>query len=109
MSMNHVVYDWRRYWVPSDGAFSFDSDGFLLPPANDSDRLFWPKTDVVGFDALITKPCLVLLGEPGIGKTFALREAEKQARAAHDRARAGFLFRNLGVYASDTHLVEDVF
>src|SRR6266567_2511631 len=107
MSMNHVVYDWRRYWVPSDGAFSFDSDGFLLPPANDSDRLFWPKTDVVGFDALIAKPCLVLLGEPGIGKTFAQREGARRAREA--RPEAKILERNLGIYASDTHLVEDVF
>src|SRR2546425_13370168 len=57
--------------------------------------------------ALIAKPCLVLLGEPGIGKTFALREAARQATPA--RSEAKILERNLGNYASDTHLVEDVF
>src|SRR5207249_6710761 len=97
MFMNGVVYDWKRYWVPRDGAFSYDSDGFLLPPANDSDRLFWPKTEVVGFDALIAKPCLVFLGEPGIGKTFAQREGARRAREA--RPEAKILERNLGIYA----------
>src|SRR3989442_3474226 len=100
MSRNGLVYDWKRYWVPRDGVFSYDSDGFLLPPANDSDRLFWPKTDVVGFDALIAKPCLVLLGEPGIGKTFALREAARQATPAPSEGQIPE--RNLGDYGSET-------
>jgi hypothetical protein len=72
-----MVYDWKRYWVPRDGGFSFDSDGFLLPPPKDSDDFVWWKTDVTAFEDILTKPCLVLLGEPGIGKSFAIRDDKR--------------------------------
>ncbi len=103
--MADVVYNWERYWVPRDGAISFDLEGFPIAPETDAARRW--KTDSVGFEKLNTQPCLVFLGEPGIGKTYALRDAEKKARAA--RTGASFLVRNLGTYSTDTHLVHDVF
>lgn len=105
--MADVVYNWERYWVPRDGAISYDLEGFPIAPGTEAAR--WWKTDSVGFDKLNTQPCVVFLGEPGIGKTYALRDAEKNARAARTTSGASFLVRNLGTYSSDTHLIHDVF
>src|SRR6185503_10822236 len=107
--MPHTIYNWKRYWVPRDGGFSFDSDGFLLPPAKDTDGFVWWKTDVTGFEELLAKPCLVLLGEPGIGKSFAIQDAESRARAKSQGSHASCLRRDLGGYNSDALLVDDRF
>jgi hypothetical protein len=99
-------YNWKRYWVPRDGSFAFDGDGFLATPATDGGWL-WAKTDIVGFEELTPCPCLVLLGEPGIGKTVALDNACKHAGEA--RPSATILHRNLGIYGDEKRLIEDVF
>jgi hypothetical protein len=104
-----ITYDWKRYWVPREGGFSFDSQGFLLPPARDAEWAKYWKTDVVGIEELLTKPCLVLLGEPGIGKSFAIRDVEEQTRKARLGAKAMILARDLSSYSTDSLLVEDVF
>lgn len=107
--MKNAVYDWSRCWVPRDGQFAFDSQGFLLPPGSGGDWLESRKSDVVGSEILLAFPCLVLLGEPGIGKTFALAQAEAETRKARVPAGARILSRNLNSYSSDALLVEDVF
>src|ERR1039458_5430425 len=99
-------YDWKRYWVPRDGSFAFDFEGFLAPPSNDG-GWSWQKTDVVGFHELAAKPCLVLLGEPGIGKSIALGSARKHVLATRPSARV--LFRNLGEYGDEGRLIEEIF
>ena len=107
--MTETTYNWKRYWVPRDGSFSFDTQGFLLPPATDAKWARYWKTDVVSFDKLLSKPCLVLLGEPGIGKSFAIRDAQRLEQSATPGTNATFLFRDLGSYNSDSLLVEEVF
>jgi hypothetical protein len=99
-------YDWKRYWVPRDGSFAFDPDGFLASPATDGGWLCG-KTDVVGFEDLATSPCLVLLGEPGIGKTVALDDARNLAEKS--RPSASVLRCNLGAYGDEKRLIDSVF
>jgi len=99
-------YNWKRYWVSRDGSFAFDADGFLATPASDGGWLC-AKTDIVGFEELAATPCLVLLGEPGIGKTIALDNARKHAGEA--RPSATILHRNLGTYGDEKRLIDDVF
>src|ERR1035441_2841289 len=100
------LYDWKRYWVPRDGSFAFDFEGFLAAPSSDG-GWSWHKTDVVGFDELAAKPCLVLLGEPGIGKSIALGNARKHVIGTRPSARV--LFRNLGEYGDEGRLIEEIF
>lgn len=105
-----MTYKWKRLWVPRGGTPSFDSNGFLLPPVDATGLTSWySKTDAVTFDKINNKPCLVLLGEPGIGKSFALRDAELAARTAGHESGVKFLYRNLGNYGSDYLLVSDIF
>lgn len=67
-------YPWKRFWCPREGSFSLDNQGFLLDPAQVPSYF----SGVVPFKDIATSPCLVLLGEPGIGKSRAMQD-EKEA------------------------------
>jgi hypothetical protein len=94
------IYDWNRYWVPRDGAFSFDEEGFLFAPSKDPTSWQLQRTDAIEFREIADKPCLVLLGEPGIGKTFALQR---------QRSVFNSFLLNLGAYGSEDRLINDLF
>ena len=98
--MARQIYKWERYWVPRDGAFAFDDEGFLLARYKDPKWRKLQRTDIVEFREIEVKPCLVLLGEPGIGKTFALDG---------QRSAGNVLFLNLGTYANEQRLIDDLF
>jgi hypothetical protein len=98
--MPRQIYKWERYWVPRDGAFAFDDEGFLLAPYKDPQWRKLQRTDIVEFREIEAKPCLVLLGEPGIGKTFALDG---------QRSVGNVLSLNLGTYANEQRLIDDLF
>lgn len=80
-------YPWKRFWCPRDGAFSLADDGFLYDPDSEYGELANPA--VRSFDKISARPCLVLLGGPGSGKTFALREE------AEARTKAGALVHRI--------------
>ncbi len=66
--MNKSHYNWKRYWCLRDGSFHIDANGFLL-------RGEYFNKDTIEFESIAETPCLVLLGEPGIGKSRALQNA----------------------------------
>lgn len=98
--MARQIYQWDRYWVPREGAFAFDDEGFLLVPYKDPHWRKLQRTDIAEFSEIDSTPCLVLLGEPGIGKTFALDG---------QRSVNNSLFINLGTYANEQRLIDDLF
>jgi len=64
------LFPWKRFWYPRSGQVSLADDGFLIDPDSESAHYF--QSDAIAFEALDTKPCLVFLGEQGIGKSNAL-------------------------------------
>ena len=105
--MTNKRYPWTRYWVPREGALVFDSHGFLLaPPEDTAERRFY-RNDCISFTELAEKPCVILLGEPGIGKTTALEDALAQAQSP--QLAVPVLSRHLGGYSSDQSVTENVF
>jgi predicted NACHT family NTPase len=65
--MSQLIYNWKRFWCPREGGFHIDGNGFLV-------RSEYFK-DTFEFESIAENPCLVLLGEPGIGKSRALKDA----------------------------------
>jgi hypothetical protein len=64
---------------------------------------------VVPFDAIVTVPCLVLLGEPGIGKTSTL-ESQRPAITREIRSLGGeTLWLNLRSFGSEDRLIRNLF
>lgn len=73
MSMTNAEpkYKWKRYWCPTDGRMSFE-DGFLA--AYEDPRVHRRLSDVVTFDEIDHNACLLLLGEPGMGKSTVVAQ-----------------------------------
>ena len=105
--MSYPTYDWKRFWVPRDGSYSLFDGGYLTDPDSEAGKIF--STRVVPFSKISHHGCLVLLGEPGMGKTTAM-ESEQEAINKHI-ANDGevSLWQNLNVFASDVALQRKVF
>ena len=81
--------------------------GFLLDP--ESEYATYYTTDVVSFEAIANIPCLVLLGEPGIGKSTTLRAEFEKIRQTAEAANEIALYFDLRDYSSDGRLEQKVF
>src|SRR6266508_1996039 len=100
-------FNWKRFWCPRGEAIVLTGNGFLLDPESEYGRHYNPH--VVTFEQIAPKPCLVLLGEPGIGKTRALEDHRAETEATMRRAGEVLLWRNLNAYQSDMLLVRSIF
>src|ERR1700674_1694356 len=67
-----ATYKWKRFWCPREGQLNLGDDGFLVDPDGEYGSIL--NTDIRSFDKIKDTPCLVLLGEPGTGKSTALIE-----------------------------------
>lgn len=101
------LYSWIRYWCPSDGKFELDADGFH--DASNGQSRFRPKTPVKTFDEIAATPCLVLLGDPGMGKSTALEQAYNSLCQQLAGGPDLVLRLQLREYNSDERLVHDLF
>jgi predicted NACHT family NTPase len=68
--MSQQVYDWKRFWCSRSSQINLGDRGYLIDPESEYGKHANPE--LVGLEALINIPCLVLLGEPGIGKSQEL-------------------------------------
>ena len=100
-------YQWKRFWCPRDGSLSLADGGYLYDPDSTHGGLINPK--LACLTAFADCPCLVMLGEPGIGKStefeLCVQEARKTAAAPGDLV----ICLDLKEYQTDTRLVADAF
>ncbi|UPK28420.1 NACHT domain-containing protein [Bradyrhizobium sp. 195] len=111
-SSSHVgsakpLYDWQRFWIARTGTLDLSDGGFLADPTGPLHRSH-PATPAT-LAELAQYRALVLLGEPGIGKSIIL-EAEA-ARASADAVAGGTtsIHVDLRAYSSDALLHQRVF
>lgn len=97
--MTERIYRWKRYWCPPEGTINLSDGGYLVDPETETGKIYNPH--LVSFDKIAATPCLILLGEPGIGKSITLKSV------FHDSNKT--LFRDLGGYGSDSVFINDVF
>ena len=96
----------RRFLCTRDGKFSLSDNGFLSDPDGDYGHFLNPE--ITSFDSLTDCRCLVLLGEPGIGKST---EIERMVKV--EEARVGgegeVLYFRLRDYQTDLFLNQEIF
>jgi len=97
------IYNWKRFWCPREGKFDLSDGGYLSDPEGEYSR-FTPQ-DLCTYEDISSIPCLVLLGEPGIGKTTALTNI---VSVEHTQQK-NFLHLDLGEYSSDLSLRSALF
>ena len=61
-----------RFWCPREGSFSLDQEGYLEDPMSTGYLGTSPNPGVLGTSDVRPHDCLVLLGEPGAGKSTAV-------------------------------------
>ncbi|WP_157979619.1 NACHT domain-containing protein [Kribbella monticola] len=93
-----------RFWIPEDGRYELTPRGWLADPEDDS--YFRSNAEAVPTTALRDFRCLVLLGEPGMGKTAALAAERALLPDGFDGEDLQW---NLGRFASELRLEERVF
>lgn len=103
--MTSVHFNWKRFWCPRTGSILCDNEGYLFDP--ESEYAEYYKSDVVPFEKLSEIKCLILLGEPGIGKT---RAVEKEVTALKEKASEDkILYCHLGEFGTEESLSNTVF
>lgn len=105
--MSQPSLHWNRYLRTRTGTIDLSDEGFLRQPLFDPNSGVLPE--IVRFADIAEIPCLVLLGELGMGKSHLMQtEYQKlfaDIRGTSDRA----LLVNLGLYGDENRLLREIF
>lgn len=105
--MQRINYGWQRFWCPTAGNLNLNYSGFLYD--RESEYGSYYNRNVVKFDAISDIPCLILLGEAGIGKTTAIEQEYEKVKNRLQRSQDDCLCFSLGDYDSDNNLCNAIF
>jgi predicted NACHT family NTPase len=89
------------------GNINLSDRGYLYDPDSEDGHIYNP--DVVPFESIETVPCLVLLGEPGIGKTLTMDAEQNAINARVEQEGGQTLWLDLNSYGSEDRLVRELF
>lgn len=95
------TYRWERYWYERGKGYNASPSGYPYVPGA-------YNKNVVPFEGIADVPCLVTLGEPGMGKSRALRTEFKELVAAESPG-VNALWWDLSLYGSEDRLMRATF
>jgi hypothetical protein len=101
------TYDIERFWCPVDGKYALDRWGFLQDPLDTS--VWSPESDVVPFEQIQDVPVLILLGEPGAGKSRWFQHAEQKTIEDIRSSGNQGIWIDLGHYEAAEETINAVF
>lgn len=105
--MANPLYNWKRFWCPRQGNINLSDDGFLFNPDSDFGNIHNP--DTVSFEKIWDSQCLILLGEPGIGKTQSLQFMRAIIDGNILNKGDKSLWTDLRSYGSEDRFINDIF
>lgn len=74
--MTPKIIPYQRYWHNLGEVLPLDENGFLRDPNIDWYQVYYQDEEVFTLSELMQFECLLLLGEPGIGKSTELKKLE---------------------------------
>lgn len=101
------IFPWKRFWCPPEGSLQLDNSGYLTDPEGEYGNYLNP--DVVGFEKIKNTPCLILLGEPGIGKSQTIKDEIENLKKELSERDELILFIDLKDYGSEDSLKKAIF
>jgi predicted NACHT family NTPase len=102
-----MTYSWKRFWCPREGVIDLSDDGFLREPDSEWARL--AGSELVTLESLLDIPCLILIGEPGIGKSTTIASTRSTVEKLIDARKDGLLWIDLNSYGSEDRLLRKLF
>ncbi|MDD4651244.1 MAG: hypothetical protein PHQ34_03340 [Methanothrix sp.] len=99
----------KRFWCNMPGQSKPSISGFLYDPDSKWGHIYSPN--VISFEKIYENQCIVLLGEPGIGKSQAMieaKEATERLILSNGKRDQAFWF-DLGTYQSEELLYTRLF
>lgn len=103
--MTKQNHNWPRFWVPLGALLPFDDSGFLHNPDDKHSYYYYSDYQPKRLQQLTELPVAILLGEPGIGKSTALKVESDRLKAEGEAC----LYRELNQYHTDARLINDLF
>ncbi|MGA7326225.1 MAG: hypothetical protein WBX25_17505 [Rhodomicrobium sp.] len=105
LSVRNAHYPWLRFWAPHDGSIDLSDAGFLRDPIESLGRGHGPST----LGELETWKALVLLGEPGIGKSTTLKEEANRVESLAASTGHVSFYVDLHEFSSEDRLCKRIF
>lgn len=101
------IFSWKRFWCPPEGSLQLDNSGYLTDPEGEYEK--YSNPDVVSFERIKNTPCLILLGEPGIGKSQTIKDEVENIRKGLSKKDELILHVDLKEYGSEDSVKEAIF
>ncbi len=70
-STNYASIPWKRFWCRREDMFSLGDRGFFVRPRRSARKA--SESQPHHLRPIADDPCLILLGEPGVGKSWSLK------------------------------------
>ncbi len=105
--MSNLHFNWKRYWYPRGTSLNLADDGYLPDPDSQSGKIW--NENVVPFEEISGLRALVLLGDPGMGKSTILSEQASVWKQRQHDSKEKSLFINLSSYQSESRLADHLF
>ncbi|GAG03690.1 unnamed protein product, partial [marine sediment metagenome] len=98
-------YEWSRFWCPSDVEYHLTSQGFLIEPKHE----FSLNSHLITDPMRLEENCIILLGEPGMGKTIAMEKYKQELDQILDNSEDKVLLINLRSIGNEVHFKNSIF
>ncbi len=89
VSMETHTYSWTRFWQPRGDDVKWDIQGFLTDPVSEYGETLNPHAKPLGH--FENYSCLILLGEPGMGKSTEL--SSHRDKVSESEGNADYVLR----------------
>jgi hypothetical protein len=104
--MPKTRHPWKRFWCIRGGTFNLADNGYLVDPDGEYGAALNPG--LASADSFYEQPCVILLGEPGIGKTDGVKSIQASEAAAEQANSHKFLSFDLRSYGSEERFIKEV-
>lgn len=101
-----ATFEWKRFWSLREETIDLSDGGFLSDPDSKWGKYYNPN--LVTFEHFAEVPCVALLGEPGIGKSWSLSHYSTALRSSL-KNNEKLLYLDLRSFGNEQRLVEELF
>ncbi|MGF9977357.1 NACHT domain-containing protein [Viridibacillus arvi] len=105
MAYKANYHAWKRYWYERGQQLPY-KDGFFEP---ENISMFSDEFSIVPIQEILNKPCLVLLGEAGLGKSTIIEQTVTELKETLGESVQEILYCDLRLISSAENLNKSIF